>query len=74
MTINGCTFTGNVVAQPTVSYGNDIYNGETDPVVKVKHGPDIELTICDSVFTNNTPYQFIPIQGAWTDEGGNTFG
>jgi hypothetical protein len=74
MTIIGCTFTGNVVAGQYGYYGEDIYNGEIDSVVNVKHGPDIELTICDSVFINNTPYQFLPIDGVWIDEGGNTFG
>jgi hypothetical protein len=68
MTVNGCTFTGNVAYG---SYGEDIYNAEPYPPKKVNHNsPYPLLTVCDSVFTNYTQYA---IGGPWTNGGGNTF-
>jgi predicted outer membrane repeat protein/parallel beta-helix repeat protein len=56
MTISGCTFSGNVIGVGTTSIGNDIYNATTAS----------QLTISNSVFTNNTGYTFEPIIGPWT--------
>lgn len=69
MTVNGCTFSGNVqggVGGPfggVPATGNDIYNKDPDPL----------LTVSDSVFLNNTPHYFEPIVGPWVNGGGNTF-
>jgi predicted outer membrane repeat protein len=60
-TIEGCSFSGNVEGSYPV--GNDIYNLASASTLKVS----------DSVFSNNTPYRFSPIQGLWTNGGGTTF-
>jgi parallel beta-helix repeat protein/predicted outer membrane repeat protein len=67
MTISGCTFSGNVENGGGFGYltppvGNDIYNATTAQ----------QLTVSNSVFSNNTPYSFDPIVGPWTNGGGNT--
>jgi hypothetical protein len=67
MTVNGCTFSGNVADEAAGLYyvppvGNDIYNADQGPLLTVSH----------SIFTNNTPYRFLPIEGPWTNGGGNT--
>jgi hypothetical protein len=70
MAVNGCTFSGNVAGGAGGPFGyvpatgNDIYSRDTLPL----------LTVSDSLFTNNTPYRFFPIEGPWTNGGGNTFG
>jgi hypothetical protein len=69
MTVNGCTLSGNLEYNyagggPTITYGNDIFN--RSPI------PDT-LMIKDSVFANNTGYPFVPIEGPYVNEGGNTF-
>jgi hypothetical protein len=67
VTVNGCTFSGNLAnyigGGPGVHpIGNDIYNAASASF----------LTVSDSVFSNNTPYTFEPILGPWTNGGGNT--
>jgi hypothetical protein len=67
MTIKSCSFSGNVthLNSSYFSYGNDIYN--------LAGTLASSLTVSDSVFSNNTPYHFDPIEGPWTNGGGNTF-
>jgi hypothetical protein len=64
MTVNGCTFSGNVEDRGYAgdSVGNDIYNYANLAT---------SLTISNSVFSNH--YSGYPIQGPWTNGGGNTF-
>jgi hypothetical protein len=80
MTINGCTFTDNVLdggggafgGQPFTT-GEDIYSGDAPPV-KGHHNnsPYPYLTVSDSVFTNNIGHLYGPIVGPWANGGGNT--
>jgi hypothetical protein len=69
MSVNGCTLSGNLEYNyagggPTIRYGNDIFN--QSPISD-------SLMVKDNVFANNTGYLFIPIEGAYVNEGGNTF-
>jgi hypothetical protein len=77
MTISGCSFSGNVEnyvggGPGSVPVGNDIYNAASATSTK-KHDQTTMLTVSDSVFSNDTPYTFLPIVGPWTNGGGNTF-
>lgn len=69
MTINGCTFSGKIEGNHTgeasmPASGNDIHSNNPSSDL---------LTIKDSVFSNNTPDRFVPIEGAWVNGGDNTF-
>jgi hypothetical protein len=65
MTIKSCSFSGNVAYRASLPLNNDIYN--------LAGTLASSLTVSDSVFSNNTPYRFDPIEGLWTNGGGNTF-
>jgi parallel beta-helix repeat protein len=65
LTIEGCSFSDDLEGSYPTYAGNDIYSYSGDTASM--------LTVSDSVFSNNTPYRFVPIIGRWTNGGGNTF-
>jgi hypothetical protein len=81
MTINGCTFTDNVLdggggafgGRPFTT-GEDIYSGDAAPPKGHHNNPPYPyLTVSNSVFTSNIGYLDGPIVGPWANGGGNTF-
>ncbi len=64
MTVNGCTFSGNVEDR---GYEGDSVGNDIDNYANLASS----LTIINSVFSNH--YSGNPIQGPWTNGGGDTF-
>ena len=81
MTINGCTFTDNVLdggggpfgGRPFTT-GDDIDSSDAAPPKGHHNNPTYYyLTVSNSVFTSNIGYLYGPIVGPWANGGGNTF-
>jgi hypothetical protein len=68
MTISGCTLSGNSAAE-----GSAICNFNGWVTSGKKHDVTTNLTVSNSFFSNNSPTNQFPIDGLWTDGGGNTF-
>jgi hypothetical protein len=68
MTISGCTLSGNVAQVEGSAINNHgwVTSGK-------KHDVTTNLTVSNSYFSNNSPTNQFPIDGLWTDGGGNTF-
>jgi hypothetical protein len=65
MTISDCSFSNNTESYSDNFHGNDINNFNYNPA-------HTGLTVKDSIFYNSNPGY--PIEGVWTNGGGNYFG